>query len=121
MLLIDVIYSSLALSAALLTVLILFSYIGFVLKKRRRILEEDNSGRIRNEVVYSVANLRGPSQIVQTDISIQRFQRSEHHSNKEERHHQMQHRNRYEILNEPINSRFNFSENFVYKKYKEVV
>lgn len=120
MLLIDVIYSSLALSAALLTVLILLSYIGFVFKKRRRIQEEDYSDRTRNESIYSFSTRRDTSQNVRTDISLNRFQRSENHSLKDERHHQFYHRNRYEILNEPVNNKSNYSENFIYRKYKEV-
>lgn len=118
--LIDVVYSSVALAAIIMLLLIAISYIGSILRKRRRNFEELHFRRtILSNKIYLAAEAQvSPARVVVENSSV--IRRIERDSMAAEQFYQGGQRSRYKIINEPGQSRFNQGYYSLADRFKKV-
>ncbi|NMB83450.1 MAG: hypothetical protein GYA14_16700 [Ignavibacteria bacterium] len=119
--LIDVIYSSVALSAIIMLLIIIFSYIGSILRKRRKNISEIHFRRtiLSNRIYLSSDTVTVPATIrVEQSASTQRLPDV---SLVEERRYQVNHRSRYKIINDPKSSGINYGGQSYENRFRKVI
>ncbi|MBS3943917.1 MAG: hypothetical protein KGZ42_00330 [Melioribacter sp.] len=118
--LIDVVYSSLALAAIIMLLLVVISYTGSILRKRRRSFEEIHFRRtILSNKIYLAAEAQGsPARVLVENTPV--IQRIERDTMASEQFYQGSQRSRYKIINEPGQSRYNQGYYILADRFKKV-